>query len=46
MLKLDDGMFIFNAIALGYNSMPQMHYDRLRKEFDEVVSVDVLGNSF
>lgn len=46
MLKLDDGMFIFNAIALGYNSMPQIPNDRLRKEFDEVVSVNVLGNSF
>lgn len=44
MLKLKDGMFIFNAIVLGYNADKKITIPRLRKEFDDVVSKDYIGN--
>lgn len=45
MLKLPDGMLIFDAIALGYDATPTTE-PRLRKDFNEIVSKDFLGNPF
>lgn len=46
MLSLKDGMFIFNAIVLGYNADVETCGARFRKEFDDVVSKDFVGNKF
>lgn len=46
MLNLKDGMFIFNAIVLGYNADKEASIPRFRKEFNDVVSKDSIGNKF
>lgn len=45
MLKLKKDMYIFNAVVLGYDCADKKPV-RLRKDFDQIVSKDFLGNKF
>ena len=46
MLNLKDGMLIFNVLIFGYNTNKEIEIPRFRKEFNDIVSKDFIGNEF